>query len=255
MAAPLKRPKNGYMRWLDANRARLVKENPNDNVKDIARKAGEEWAALAKTNKDKKKYNDEAEKAFATYKAEVEAHPERKAKNKSRKKSKAKRAKKDPNKPKRGLTAYMFWLAENRARLNKENPGKKVTEISVIAGEAWDKVKNRKKWEDLAAEDAERYKKEMEGYVAPEGSEGKTKRKKKAEGAPKKALTAYMFWLKENRPRIVKANPGKKVTEISQIAGPEWKAVKNKKKWEDLAKKDKERYETEKTAFEAAEAK
>jgi hypothetical protein len=33
-----------------------------------------------------------------------------------------KKDKKDPNKPKRGRSAYMFFAQENRERIQKENP-------------------------------------------------------------------------------------------------------------------------------------
>ena len=38
--------------------------------------------------------------------------------------------KKDENTPKRALSAYMLWLAENRSRLTK--PGMSVTDVSKV---------------------------------------------------------------------------------------------------------------------------
>lgn len=35
---------------------------------------------------------------------------------------KKRRSKKDPNAPKRGLSAYMFFSQENRAQVKEENP-------------------------------------------------------------------------------------------------------------------------------------
>uniref|UniRef100_A0A0K0E8M4 HMG box domain-containing protein n=1 Tax=Strongyloides stercoralis TaxID=6248 RepID=A0A0K0E8M4_STRER len=75
-----------------------------------------------------------------------------------------KRAKKDANAPKRGKSAYMFWLAENRARLTK--PGMGVTDVAKAAGAEWNKLQDKQKWEKMAAEDKERYEKEMATYKA-----------------------------------------------------------------------------------------
>jgi structure-specific recognition protein 1 len=75
---------------------------------------------------------------------------------------KAKRAKKDPNAPKRGQSAYMYWLAENRARLTK--PGMGVTDVAKKAGEEWRKMGDKSKWEKMAVKDKERYDREMAAY-------------------------------------------------------------------------------------------
>lgn len=54
---------------------------------------------------------------------------------------KATRAKKDPNAPKRGQSAYMIWLNSNRASLTK--PGMGVTDVAKAAGLAWGVIKDK----------------------------------------------------------------------------------------------------------------
>jgi len=65
----------------------------------------------------------------------------------------------------------------------------------------------------------------------------------------KKAQSAYFIWLGEQRSSIVEQYDlkGKKGSEVSKKAGEVWKAMApaDKKKWEDLAAKDKVRYEEE----------
>jgi structure-specific recognition protein 1 len=75
---------------------------------------------------------------------------------------KAKRAKKDPNAPKRAQSAYMIWLAENRARMTK--PGMGVTDVAKKAGEEWRKLGDKTKWEKQAGKEKERYDREMAAY-------------------------------------------------------------------------------------------
>ena len=45
--------------------------------------------------------------------------------------------KKDPNAPKKPLSAYMIWLQENRPMIKTEIPGATLGEIGKRAGEMW----------------------------------------------------------------------------------------------------------------------
>uniref|UniRef100_F1LC94 FACT complex subunit SSRP1 n=1 Tax=Ascaris suum TaxID=6253 RepID=F1LC94_ASCSU len=95
---------------------------------------------------------------------------------------KHKRQKKDPNAPKRAKSAYMFWLAENRARLSK--PGLSVIDVTRAAGAEWGTVKDKSKWEKMAAEDKKRYEKESAKYKS--GGAGSSKSKEKGTADEKK---------------------------------------------------------------------
>lgn len=48
-----------------------------------------------------------------------------------------KKAKKDPNAPKKPMTAYMLWLQEVRNSIKEDNPGISVTDVSRKAGAMW----------------------------------------------------------------------------------------------------------------------
>ncbi|KAH7707406.1 high mobility group protein [Aphelenchoides avenae] len=71
---------------------------------------------------------------------------------------------KDPNAPKRPLTAYFLWLKDNRAHLTK--PGMSVVEVAKAAGVEWGKVLDKSEWEKRAQEDKKRYEKEVAVYKA-----------------------------------------------------------------------------------------
>jgi hypothetical protein len=79
-----------------------------------------------------------------------------------------KKEKKDPNKPKGALTAYMFYAKNNRERIVAENEGIQFGEVGKKCGEEWAALdaKDKKKYEDMNAEDKKRHGKEMEAYVA-----------------------------------------------------------------------------------------
>lgn len=72
----------------------------------------------------------------------------------------------DANKPKRPPSAYFLWLAENRDKIKKDNPGFSITDVTKRAGELWKEVTDKTKWEEQAAEAAAKYKEAMAAYQA-----------------------------------------------------------------------------------------
>ncbi len=75
-------------------------------------------------------------------------------------------------------------------------------------------------------------------------------KKRKDPDLPKRALSSYMFFAKDFRPKLKKKFPDLKVTEIMKKTGQEWNKLKEKNsskldKYVELANKDKERYEEE----------
>jgi len=78
----------------------------------------------------------------------------------------ARRAKKDPNAPKRGLSAYMFFANEQRDNVREENPGVTFGQVGKILGERWKALsdKQRTPYEAKAAADKKRYEDEKQAY-------------------------------------------------------------------------------------------
>jgi len=70
------------------------------------------------------------------------------------------------------------------------------------------------------------------------------KKKAKKEG-PKRAMSAFMWFAKENRPALVKKYPTEGITDIAKRLGEMWRKLKDKSEWEAKAAKDKKRYEKE----------
>ncbi|CAI4233002.1 unnamed protein product [Auanema sp. JU1783] len=69
---------------------------------------------------------------------------------------------KDPNAPKRAMSAFFFWLSENRDRIKK--PGMGVSDVAKAAGIEWGKLTDKSKWEKKAIDDKQRYENEMAAY-------------------------------------------------------------------------------------------
>ena len=78
-------------------------------------------------------------------------------------------------------------------------------------------------------------------------SPNKTKRAKKDKNAPKRGISAFIFFGNEVRPKIKKQNPNAKVTEIASIIGKLWGELseRDKVKFNRMADVDKARYRKE----------
>ncbi|CAG9971210.1 unnamed protein product [Clonostachys byssicola] len=84
-----------------------------------------------------------------------------------------KRGKKDPNAPKRGLSAYMFFANEQRENVREENPGISFGQVGKLLGERWKALndKQRTPYEAKAAADKKRYEDEKQAYNAQDDDE------------------------------------------------------------------------------------
>jgi hypothetical protein len=176
--------------------------------------------------------------------------------------------KKDPNAPKRGKSAYLFFCAANRAQVKAQlGTEAKATEVTKELGARWNTLKSSTKpadkksldeYEKAALEDKSRYESEKDEYVPPvteddEPKSGKRGGKKVAHQGPKRSKSAYLFFCADNRDTVKTENPEMKATEITAELGRRWNELKEDesrakelKKYEDQAEQDKLRYETEK---------
>jgi len=80
-------------------------------------------------------------------------------------------------------------------------------------------------------------------------------KKKKDPNAPKRGLSAYMFFANEQRETVREENPGITFGQVGKVLGDKWKALSEKQRvpYENKAKTDKERYEREKAAYNAGD--
>ena len=176
---------------------------------------------------------------------------------------------KDPNAPKRGKSAYIFFCAAKRSDV-KEKLGEDASlpEISKILGSLWSKIKVSTKQADKkelavfeaeAIQDKARYENEMSSYVRPNDDEqgNKGNKGKKDPDAPKRGKSGYLFFCSAKR-LDVKEELGEdaKTTEITSRLGELWTELKNdESRGEELelylqmATDDKERYVAEKADY------
>lgn len=92
----------------------------------------------------------------------------------------------------------------------------------------------------------------MASYTPPKGSPaGKKKKPKKDPNAPKSALTTFLIFSKEMRPKIKAENPDIQFSDMGRKLGELFRALtsEEKEKYEKLAQEDKVRYEKENKAY------
>ena len=158
--------------------------------------------------------------------------------------------KKDPARPKKH-TAYILFCNENRESVKKANAGIDSKDILRKLGQKWQALsaKDKEKYKKKEVEDKKRFDKEMESYVEPDeyksDNDGKKKKKDRDPTKPKRPISAFFIFMKENRELFKEKNPNKKGKEISKVAGEEWKKVspKEKKEYEGKAKIEKAKYD------------
>ena len=75
-------------------------------------------------------------------------------------------------------------------------------------------------WEEKAKADKERYNIEKEKYTGP--WQVPFKRAKKNPNAPKRPMSAFLYYSQEKRSTVKRNNPGMKNTEVSRVLGKMW---------------------------------
>ena len=121
---------------------------------------------------------------------------------------------KDPNRPKKPMTAFLLYSGANREAIKKEHPDMKVTEISKQLGKQWRGMNDRQK--SSFVKEAKKLKKKYDKEKA------KYDKEKAKNAPPKRPMGAYFMYCGDIRADIKASNPGLKVTEYAKLLGAAW---------------------------------
>jgi len=186
---------------------------------------------------------------------------------------------KDPNAPKRPLSAYFLWTADVRAKTVRENPKASLTEMAGILGKKWGKLSDaqKKPYQTKAAKTKAVWQKKMDKYKksaaykefknsnkVPELVKSVCKKfniacKKRNPStfpadpnAPKRAPSAYFLFGDSVRATIQKKLKGKPVSEVAKAIGAQWKNISasDKAKFEKKAALQKKTVDAKKKKYE-----
>eukprot|EP00549_Striatella_unipunctata_P004838 CAMPEP_0118674126 /NCGR_PEP_ID=MMETSP0800-20121206/712_1 /TAXON_ID=210618 ORGANISM="Striatella unipunctata, Strain CCMP2910" /NCGR_SAMPLE_ID=MMETSP0800 /ASSEMBLY_ACC=CAM_ASM_000638 /LENGTH=264 /DNA_ID=CAMNT_0006569281 /DNA_START=197 /DNA_END=991 /DNA_ORIENTATION=+ len=164
----------------------------------------------------------------------------------------------DPNAPKRCVSAYLLYQNAMREQFKNENPGMTFGQLAKYTSHMYKSLTPHEKahWEEQSAADKARYEGELANYVPPPGHDArgnlmddfrptrKTKKVPKDPNAPKRARGSFVFFTFEHRPRVMAEFPDLKFVEMGTVLGERWRALtpEEKKCFEDMAAQDKIRF-------------
>lgn len=138
---------------------------------------------------------------------------------------------KDPNRPKRPMTAFMCYSQERRPGIRVEQPSISMIEISKIIGGEWREMSDADKrpYHDTAGVAHEAYRIKKEAY-------DKSK--------PKRPRTAYAFFMKDNRACIAKKHPDTSPRDLMKYIAESWRGIDTteRDKYSNMALRDRERW-------------
>jgi len=159
-----KKPKgrmSAYTFFVQTCREEHRKKHPNENVNftEFSKKCAERWKQM--TEKEKKRFAEMAEKDKARYDKEMASYTPPAGEGGSRK-----RKKKDPNAPKRPLSAFFLFCHDERPAVKSVYPNYSVGEVAKELGDRWNKVtpEVKAKYEAKAQQEKGRYEKDMANY-------------------------------------------------------------------------------------------
>jgi hypothetical protein len=190
----IKELKTKISEYFKANKLKGVREFTKSHLNDVA-EADDVDAAISKIlegdkGKDKGEKEDvekdgedevvarevvEGDEKAKSKKSEKKEKKEPKEKKAKREKATTNKStlKKDPNAPKKPLTAYILYSNANRERIKQENPDIKFTDVAKALAAEWNDLSEaaKKKYTDLNAQDKIRYENEMKVYDPKKGGE------------------------------------------------------------------------------------
>lgn len=172
---------SSYAFFVQTCREEHKKKHPGEQVifAEFSKKCAEKWKAMSA--KEKRRFEEMAEKDKARFEHEMAEMPQG---AKGVKGGKRKRTK-DPNAPKRSLSAFFFFCNEERPKVKAVYPSYGVGDTAKELGKRWEVCPNKSKFESFAVKDKQRYEQEMAVYRSGGGGPGAKKAKPQEKPAAK----------------------------------------------------------------------
>lgn len=150
---------------------------------------------------------------------------------KGKKKRDATALRKAPNAPKRFKSSYIcFFMAKQTVIKEELGDHASVTAVSKRSAEMWKSLpaEDRAVWDEIAAKDKHRYMIEKAQYSGP--WQVPWKRLRKDPSAPKRPMSAFLYFSQTKRSEIKTDNPDMKNTEVSRILGELWRNLSDEER-------------------------
>lgn len=153
-----------YAFFVQTCREEHKKKHPEEQVifAEFSRKCAERWKTML--DKEKQRFHEMAEKDKARYEQEMQNYVPPKGAVVGR--GKKRKQFKDPNAPKRSLSAFFWFCHDERNKVKALNPEYGVGDIAKELGRKWSDMdaEIKQKYEQMAEKDKQRYEQEMTEY-------------------------------------------------------------------------------------------
>merc|ERR1711978_58739 len=148
---------------------------------------------------------------------------------------------KDPNAPKKPLSAYFLFSQEERLKVKAENPDYSITEVAKELGRRWATLNPavKQSYEQRYQDARKVYDQEMNHY--------KPQKKKKDPNAPKQPLSAYFIFSTEERLKVKEENPNFSICEVAKELGRRWAEMdpQVKQRYQARAEEERQKYDND----------
>jgi HMG (high mobility group) box len=149
---------------------------------------------------------------------------------------------KAPQAPKRFKSSYICFFMSQQPHIKQElGEHASVSDVSKRSAELWRNLPadQRLHWDDIAAKDKHRYLIEKSQYTGP--WQVPKKKTKKDPSAPKRPMSAFLFFSQGRRQAIKDHYPDIMNTEVSRILGEQWRSATDEEKAPFVQKEREER--------------
>ncbi|CAI2367157.1 unnamed protein product [Moneuplotes crassus] len=204
-------------------RGEIKEENPTLNHREIVAKLGAEWRALS----------DEQKKPFVELSKQDELRYEREKEGFDTKE-----------------TSSETIPSSMQSKINLRNDQEDNQDLSECAGEEDKEDESRSKEVSQTSE------KKSELPLAQDSTRcDKDRVQRRSKSGPKKPMSPFFQFSKSRREQLKQQNPDLSIKEVTMLLAQEWRALtpEAKSQFEELAAKDKERYEREKKELNQSE--
>ncbi|CAL4137322.1 unnamed protein product [Meganyctiphanes norvegica] len=171
-----------YAFFVQTCRDEHKKLHPDENVQfaEFSRQCSERWKTMS--DKEKNKFHEMADNDKVRHDKEMAnwTPPPGETKGRRARRPRGAKKEKDPNKPKRALSAFFYYANVERPKVRAANPDFSVGEVAKELGRQWNELTSDVKapFEKEASDDRARYDEAMKAYKAGESPMKKAKTEK-----------------------------------------------------------------------------
>lgn len=163
-----------YACFVQVIREEHKKKHPEEQIvfSEFSKKCAEKWKTMSA--KEKKRFEELAANDKQRYERENAQWQSTHVGAKGKKRKHLK----DPNAPKRSISAFFFFCDEERPKVREIHPEWRVGDVAKELSKRWEACTNKPKYEALAAADKARYEREIAIYKAGGAKAGSSSPKK-----------------------------------------------------------------------------